>query len=187
MLHTIFRIVLTLFSPDTTRLAKAIKASAPMYLTPATAVMQVVAAKIYATPEIPTELLLGMAMIESRYSPRATSRVENGVRTTGIPRWTSPPSYVTGPYFCGVTQAEAGLSWEKCIELRDVFVAYKTTVEELKKWLKSPSCRSEPDRMQCALWGYGGGHPAIEAKTSTYPNRVMSRAALLKKAHIPGS
>lgn len=174
MLNILLRLVLSLFSP--TPLAQATQSQAPTYLSEEEAKLQTFAAVISATPDIEAELLLAMAYIESRHQPEATSRVEGGVRVTGIPSWSSPSSRVTGPFFCGVTQAVAGLSWKRCLELRDIMTAYSTTSKELTVWLKA--CRGQ---ISCALTGYGGGYPAIKAGTSTYPNRVLHRARLLKK------
>lgn len=181
MLNFIFRFFMVLLSQDTAELANKAQANAPTYLTADTAMLHAVAAKMAATPQVSADLLIGMAWVESRYYPTATSRLENGVRVVGIPKWTDPPAYVTGPFFCGVTQAEAEYSWARCIELRNIFTVYQTTAIELGKWFRSPSCTSADDLLQCVLWGYGGGHPAIEAKTSTYPARVIWRAGLLKR------
>lgn len=177
MLNLFIKLVVVLLSQDTQRLAEATRTQAYNYLTPTTAFVHVVAAKMAETPEVPAELLLGMAYVESRYSAAATSRVCDGQRSTGIPTWTTPPSNVSGPYFCGVTQAEAGYSWEKCLGLRNIFVGYATTAVELGKWLKV--CHQS---IECSLTGYGGGFPAINAGVSTYPARVLSRAARIRRA-----
>lgn len=158
-------------------LAEGAQARAPQYLTRETAVTHALAAKIAEAPGVSAELLLAMAYVESRYDSRATSRVRDGERRTGIPKWESPPKGVTGPYFCGVTQAIAGHSWKRCLELRDLHTAYQATAGEIKKWLGY--CRND---ITCALTGYGGGFPAIKAGTSTYPARVLSRARAIRKA-----
>lgn len=155
-------------------LERALMATAPGYMTPEKARLHVSAAMAAETPEMPAELLLSMAYLESRYDPRATSRVFKGKREGGIPKWKTPPKGVSGPYFCGVTQVTAGYSWTRCLEFRDIRLAYKTAVHEGIKWQKA--CRKDRELLRCALWGYGGGYPAIKKRTSTYPARVLSRA-----------
>ncbi len=182
MLNLLIHLATLFLSPDTSKLAQATQRYAPGYLNHETALLHVFAATAASDDEVSPELLLGMAYIESRYTPDATSRIEGSTRITGVPRWSSPPSDTHGPYFCGVTQADARFSWERCTELRNIFVAYATTTKELKLWLHHPLCRASDEPMRCALWGYGGGKPAIESKTSTYPSRVLSRAAALLRA-----
>ncbi len=183
----LLQIIALFFSSETRDLAEATRAKAPRYLTPEAALTHAVAAKMAETPEVPAELLLSMAYSESRYIPEATSRVENGVRTTGIPKWSSPPKNVSGPYFCGITQAIAQMSWKRCTELRNIFVAYRTSAIELRKWVRDPHCRKADDQLRCALLGYGGGYAAIKAQTSTYPSRVLGRAHALKRATAPAT
>lgn len=182
MLTFLLHLLAVVISPDTDRMATALQKQAPYYLDMDSAREHVVAAKMASTNEVSAELLLGMAYVESRYIPLATSRVEGETRRTGIPPWKSPPDNMHGPYFCGVTQADARFSWRRCLELRDIREAYRTTAHELSLWWNHPLCRASDDRMQCALWGYGGGKPAIELKTSTYPSRVMYRATALHRA-----
>lgn len=165
------------FFMNVSALAEGAQARAPQYLTREVAVAHALAAKIAETPAVSAELLLAMAYVESRYEPKSTSRVRDGERRTGVPKWESPPKEVKGPYFCGVTQATAGFSWKRCLELRDIHTAYRATAEEITKWLSY--CRND---ITCALTGYGGGFPAIKAGTSTYPARVLSRARAIRKA-----
>jgi len=155
-------------------LEKALMATAPNYMTPEKARIHVSAAIAAETPEVPADLLLSMAYSESRYNPLTVSRVSRGKRKTGIPKWKTPPEWVSGPYFCGVTQVAAKHSWKRCLEFRDINLAYRTAVHEISEWQKS--CRKNKEIMKCTLWGYGGGYPAIKNKTSTYPTRVLSRA-----------
>ncbi len=164
------------FLLQTSTLAEGARAQAPRYLSQVEAQHHATAAKMAESTKVTADLLLAMAFVESRYIPTATSRLEHGVRTTGIPKWSSPPDHVSGPYFCGVTQVMAGLSWKKCLELRNIAIAYRTAVHELEKWLKV--CRND---INCALAGYGGGFPAIRAGTSTYPTRVLSRARAIRR------
>lgn len=149
--------------------------SGSKYLTLHAAEVHVLIATNVATADMPADILLGMSFVESRHQPNAVSRVEGGKRLTGVPRWTYPPKGVTGPYFCGVTQASAGMSWKKCVELQDLFVAYVTTVEEMEKWLKV--CKGN---LHCALTGYNAGFPGIKQGTP-YAGWVKYRARLLKK------
>lgn len=184
MLNTILQLLFFLSFPSSAApLVDAVQAQAPTYLTREQAWLHVFAATMAETKEASAELLLGMARTESNFQSKATSRVQNGKRTVGVPSWSTPPSSVTGPFFCGVTQATAGTSWERCLELRNIFTAYKTTALELSKWNKA--CATTTDRVQCILFGYGGGYPAIKAKTSTYPARVLYRTRILKKASTP--
>src|ERR1043166_7781087 len=163
-------------------LARAVMNSAP-HLTIAQAHEHVVAAKLAATKGISAELLLGMAYVGSRYIPFGVSRMERGRRMMGIPKWKSPPRYVTGPYFCGVSQVAAKMSWKRCLEFQDLNTSYRTSATELMSWVKM--CRKiKKPGMRCALLGYGGGFPMIERGTSTYPNRVLRRAARLQKMTI---
>ncbi len=180
----ITNVIITLFHllGETTDLANAAHKYAPRDLPTEAAYIHAAAAKIVETSNVSAEILLSLAFVESRYQPSATSRVENGVRKIGIPKWNYPRRNVSGPYFCGVTQVMADMSWNKCLELRDIFLAYKTAVIELEEWLSSPYCQNSTNKMQCALWGYGGGHPAIKARTSTYPLRVMNRALAITKS-----
>lgn len=155
-----------------------LKPWAPKYMGHDEALPHVYAAIAVETKEIPAELLLSIAYSESRYDPNATSYLLHGKRVANVPRWAraaKPPKGVTGPYFCGVTQVAAKLSWKRCQEVRDIDTAYRVAVGEVAAWLKA--CRKhKKDRMRCALFGYGGGFPAIERATSTYPARVMKRA-----------
>lgn len=185
MLTDLIQLIALFLSTETASLAHATRSYAPSYLTREAAIVQVVAAEMAETKDVSAELLLSLAYSESRYNPRATSRVEKGVRNTTLPLWETPPKTVSGPYFCGVTQADARMSWKKCMELRNIFTAYETTAKELGRWLRVPQCRTADDRMRCALLGYGGGFPAISAETSTYPARVLGRARALKRATQP--
>lgn len=178
MISTIISFFVSLFDAQgVDQLAEAARKTAPKYLTKETARSHAAAAKVAESPDVPAEVLLSMTFFESRHMPGSVSRVEGGKRKTGIPPWDAPPSNVRGPYFCGLTQAAAGMSWKRCLELQDVLTAYTKTVAELERWLKV--CKGN---MTCALTGYGGGFPAIKLGTSTYPTRVLSRARALERA-----
>lgn len=148
------------------------------YLNAKEATIQAQAALEAETPDIPAEVLLGIAWVESRYYPTAVSRIEKDSRVTGIPNWKSPPKG-TRSFFCGVTQINAGNSWKKCREARDVFLAYRTTVKELTAWMSPRICGKD---LRCALTGYSGGFRALKSKTRLYANYVLRRADLIKKA-----
>lgn len=153
------------------------EASPGTYLTKQGSYEQAQAALEAATQEIPAEVLLAMAWIESRYSSGAISRIEGGVRRTGIPLWKTPPSN-TRSFFCGVTQVSAGDSWAECRRFSNVTVAYRTTVIELNRWLSPRICNH---KLNCALTGYSGGFPAIKSG-NRYAFTVMWRAKLIKQA-----
>lgn len=157
----------------------ALEVSPGTYLTKESSYKQARAALEASTDEIPAELLLAMAWLESRYSPDAVSRIENGIRRTGIPPWRTPPRN-TRSFFCGVTQVSAGDSWSNCKRFHDVAVAYKTTVVELNRWLSPRICNHN---LTCALTGYSGGFPAIKVG-NPYASAVMRRARLIKKAML---
>lgn len=157
-------------------LVHAVISEAP-HMTQDTAMPHVLEAIAAETHEVPAELLLSIAYSESRYDPRATSYVFGGKRKAHVPTWAwalNPPKGVSGPYFCGTTQVAAKMSWKRCLEMRDLKVSYQTSVQTLSEWIKI--CRKSKNRIRCALFGYGGGFPAIERGTSTYPTRVLNRA-----------
>jgi len=154
------------------------------HLDTADAAAQVEAARAVATDVFTDEFLLGLAGVESSYRPNATSRLIKGEekRRTGV--WNSikrPPGAV-GNFFCGVTQVTAS-TWARCLELRDVTVAYRVAVEELTNWYNAKPCRrlKGDARMRCTLLGYGGGWAAIKRNVSTYPTRVVRRALLIHR------
>lgn len=158
-------------------LGNAVYESAPGEITQQQAFNHALAALNAATDDIPAEMLLGQAYIESRYTPTAVSRMENGQRMTGVPRWNSPPSYVSGSYYCGVLQTEAHNSWNTCLRMRDLNTGYATAVTELHAWLKV--CRANKDPMSCALTGYAGGFTP-DASAQNYPRRVFFRARMIR-------
>lgn len=157
-------------------LGEAVRINAPGEVTSLRALEQAIAALNAATPEVSAELLLALTWVESRHDPRAVSRVEGGHRKTGIPAWTTPPANVSGPFFCGPTQTEAGMSWDKCKSFQDATVAYQTTVVELNKWLAF--CKKD---LSCALSGYNGGVAGTKGNHK-YANYILWRAKLIKKS-----
>lgn len=164
------------FLIDVVGLGNATLYTAPnTYLNQQESYVQTSAAMLAATPEIAAEVLLSMAWIESRYYPTAVSRIENGVRITGVPTWNYPPRGA-GSFFCGVTQISAGNSWEKCLRARNVFSAYQETIKELKQWMSPKICGHD---LRCALTGYSGGFPAIKSGTNNYAAFVFKRAHVI--------
>jgi hypothetical protein len=173
--------VLQVFGGRVDRLSTATYQSAYPYLSKEAAYVNSMSAVWAESSEIKAELLLGLAWVESRYTPEATSRVKGAIRSTGVPQWKYPPSDVHGPYFCGVTQVQAGTSWGKCLQLRSPVVAYVTAVNELTVWLRACRRVKADDYTQCMLLGHGGGWPLIQQGTSTYPARVLARTYVIKK------
>lgn len=179
MLQILIKLITIAFSPETTDLSTSLYKYAQREINEETAWEHTIAARIAETKDVPASLLLSMAYSESRYNPYAVSHVRDGKRQGGIFKGEKPPAGVSGPYFCGVTQVMAQHSWKKCTEFRDINLAYQTAVRELTKWISM--CRGKDEQLRCALFGYGGGFPAIEAQTSTYPSRVLNRAKVLGK------
>lgn len=163
---------------NTMSLGDAVYNTSPgTYLTKEESYIHAVAAVEAATSEIPAEVLLGVAWVESRYSSEAVSRLEGKKRVTGIPSWKSPPKG-TRSFFCGVTQVSAEDSWEKCQEFHNVATAYRVLVLELNRWLSPRICNHN---LTCALTGFNGGFPALKFRTR-YALTVMWRVRLIKEA-----
>src|SRR2546423_11590848 len=68
-----------------------------------------------ASPRVEAELLLAVALVESRFDPTATSRVEGAARKTGHYPWTAPPRGLDAraSLYCGPPQTFAR-SWRDC-------------------------------------------------------------------------
>lgn len=137
---------------------------------------------------IPVEVLLGIAYVESRYDPRALSRKEcesedpeSCTRKTGIwPKDTKPPK-ARPSWYCGPMQTGGYVSWDECQRMRtDVAYAYETGAAHLQAWLDDKRCAkldADP-RLRCALAGYNGGNQALASyKTSKYANWVLALSA----------
>lgn len=135
--------------------------------------------------DIPVEILLGIAYVESRYDPRALSRKEcetadpeSCVRKTGVwPKATKPPK-AKPSWFCGPMQTGGYVTWDECQKMRtDVAYAYGVGAEHLRAWLDDKRCAKlgDDDRLHCALAGYNGGNQALATfKTSRYANWVIT-------------
>lgn len=133
-----------------------------------------------ASRDVSPEFLVGLAYAESDFDPRSTSRWERGRRRTGVPRWSSPPRGVRGPYFCGVLQAQAGKSWDRCLALRDLAAGYKAGADEIRSWLKICRRLGSPG-IRCALTGHVAGFDAdkkvtCSARCEKYIDKVLRRA-----------
>lgn len=165
-------------SAEVSRIVRACEVAIALHeindsITPTTALQNALAAVDSESSDIKAELLLAIASHESRFTPTAVSRVEKGTRVTGVPRWLKPSMTVNGPYFCGVTQAEAGMSWQACRDLQDLTNSYKKTTDELHKWLSFCSRIGRAGDMNCALLGYAGGVAAVRENSHPYPLIVI--------------
>lgn len=140
---------------------------------------QIWAAIAVETPDLPAELLLAVAAVESDYNPTWVSRIEDGERRIG--RWRSDQPVGEGPRCCGVMQTRAGHSWKKCLAQRDVIVGYQVGATELTAWFD----RTRDIRK--ALAGHGCGNAGLSSGCGTYPARVLSRARRLGWSPPPRS
>jgi len=153
-------------------LAMRLHAAVP-WLPPDAAYAHVEAASAAATDQIPAELLLGIAFIESRFDPTAVSRVEGGTRKTGRYLPTAAPARLDrqASLFCGPLQTYAE-SWPACLRLRNLDAAYAAGVAELRRWLRDPRVQGNTTR---ALAGHGcGNYGVITGRCNGYPERVLS-------------
>ncbi len=142
----------------------------------ADALAHTVAAERAATMQVPAELLLSIAFVESRYSVDSVSVLIDGVRSMGR-RSTKRPRGRLSSLHCGTTQATA-ISWAHCIALRDLDLSYQTTADSLRAWLKATG-----GNMVRALAGYGCGWTASRTGTCRgYPGRVNRIRRQLEKA-----
>lgn len=142
-------------------------------LPPAVAREHVAAARLAAGGGIEVELLLAVADVESRYQADSVSRVEAGRRVTG--RWRSSAPAGRGPRFCGSLQAQAGSSWRRCLELRDLRIGYRAAADEIRDWLRWTG------DVAAALRGHGCGWRGVRGTCRGYDRRVLRRVAKLKK------
>jgi len=162
-------------------------------LSPGQAREHVEAAMAVATAQLPADLLLSVAYIESRYDPRALSRnecetadPESCVRKTGVwPRATMPPK-AKQSWYCGPMRTGGYVSWAECQRMRtDVAYAYTVGVYEITKWLDDRRCArlADDDRLRCALAGYNGGNAAV----ANYQDSKYVRWVLAIRARIARS
>ena len=146
-----------------------------------TAYAHVEAATAAATEEVTAELLLGIAFVESRFDPTATSRVEGTTRRTGRYPFTAMPAALDrrAALFCGPLQTIA-TSWSSCLTMRNLKVAYATGASELTQWLRDRRVRGDVTR---ALAGHGCGNQGVlTGGCNGYPTRVLWMERKLRTA-----
>ena len=138
------------------------------------------------TAHVQPELLLAIALVESRFDVTALSRVEGNHRRAGRYPSTKPPANLNtrGSMYCGPLQTFAG-SWAECMSMRDPHVAYAAGADELERWLRDRRVRGDVTR---ALAGHGcGNHGVNTGKCNFYPQRVLWQERLfamgLRRAH----
>lgn len=160
-------------------LTLALRLYAGTSLGPADVLAHVHAATVAATEELPPELLLAVAFVESRYDPRWVSRVEGTRRVYSRIRGATPPKRMNKhkSLFCGVMQTHAK-TWDACLsQRRDLVVAYRAGAAELTSWLRDRRVRGDLSR---ALAGYGCGNKGVRTgKCNRYPGRVLYQASRL--------
>jgi len=159
-------------------LALRLQAAVP-WLPPESAYDHAVAASRAESAQLPAELLLGIAFVESRFDPTAVSRVEGRTRKTGSYRTTAAPAQLDprASLFCGPLQTYAG-SWSACIRLRDLSAAYAAGASEIQQWLHDPRVHGSTVR---ALSGHGcGNYGVISGRCNGYPERVLDMTRRLR-------
>lgn len=132
--------------------------------------IHVEAAAAASTPDLPIELLLGVAYVESRFDQRALSRLECEtpdacVRKTGVWLRATKPPKARRSWYCGPMQTGGYVSWDECQRMRtDVAYGYTSGVKELTTWMNDPHCSklSDNDRIRCALAGHNGGYASAK-------------------------
>lgn len=147
----------------------------------ATAYDHAAAAVDNADEHVSPELLLGVAYIESRFDPTATSRIEGSVRKTGSYPSTAPPrGGIHGSLFCGPLQTYAG-TWRRCLAMRDLAVGYRAGAAELNQWLRD---RRVGGDIRKALLGHACGNAGLRAnRCRGYPSRVLRFVERLGVSH----
>jgi hypothetical protein len=164
-------------------LALRLHAAAP-WLDAQTALAHIEAAESAATDQLSSELLLGIAFVESRYDPTAVSRVERLVRRTGSYPSTTAPAQLDrrASLFCGPLQTYAP-SWSACMDMRNLKVAYSAGAAELEHWLHDRRVRGSISR---ALAGHGCGNSGVlTGACNGYPNRVLAMQRQLSTPQPP--
>jgi hypothetical protein len=159
-------------------LSLALRLYAGTTLGPIEALAHAHAAAVAATDEVPPDLLLAVALVESRFDPYWVSRVENHKRRYSRYIATTPPKKLDRRAFlyCGPLQTRAA-TWDACLAQRDLIVAYRAGAAELTSWLHDKRVRGDVSR---ALAGYGcGNHGVRTGKCNRYQNRVLYQASRL--------
>ena len=152
-------------------LALRLSAAAP-WMPPEVAYAHAEAASDAATEQVPAELLLGIAFVESRFDPAAVSRVEGRTRKTGHYASTAAPASLDrrSALYCGPLQTYAP-SWSACIGMRDLGTGYAAAVAELTQWLRDRRVHGSTVR---ALAGHGcGNYGVLTGQCNGYPQRVL--------------
>jgi hypothetical protein len=159
-------------------LTLALRLYAQTSLGPTDALAHAHAATVAATDELPAELLLAVALVESRFDPHWVSRVEGRKRKYSKYLATTPPKRLNKhkSLYCGVMQTRAK-TWDACLAQRDLVVAYRAGAAELTSWLHDKRVRGDITR---ALAGYGcGNHGVRTGKCNRYQGRVLYQASRL--------
>jgi hypothetical protein len=165
-------------------LTLALRLYAGTTLGPVDALAHVHAATVASTDEVSAELLLAVALVESRFDPHWVSRVEGRRRKYGRYLASSPPKRLdaTKSLYCGVLQTRAK-SWDACLAQRDLVVAYRAGAAELTSWLHDKRVRGDVTR---ALAGYGcGNHGVRTGKCNRYQGRVLYQMSRITGERIP--
>jgi hypothetical protein len=136
------------------------------------AVAHIIAATLASSPELPAEVVLAVAYVETKFDPSYTSRVEDGTRISR--RAPSSKPVGDGPRFCGVMQTIAGHDWDACVAQRSLLVGYATGADELRTWL-----RYTRGDIRKALDGHGCGWYGVEHGCRRYAERVLHVARRL--------
>ena len=157
----------------------------------------VAAAQAASAPDLPAEVLLGVAAVESDFSGARLSWREcaGGTcrRRTGPWAGAEPPPRAAPSWYCGATGVGGYVPWERCAQLmRDVPLSYRVAAAHLREWARLartvPACAdatlASDSGLRCALAGYNGGFRAVRAGSS-YPARVLRFAALLRAKGRP--
>lgn len=132
--------------------------------------------------DLPPELLLAVAYVESRFDPTAVSRVVVDRRHTGSYRSLRAPAglNVRAGLFCGPLQTYAK-SWAQCTSLRSLGEGYAAGARELTRWLADRHVRGSVSR---ALAGHGCGYVGIASgRCNNYPARVLAIERRIRKPH----
>ncbi|HMG56590.1 MAG TPA: transglycosylase SLT domain-containing protein [Kofleriaceae bacterium] len=166
-------------------LALRLHAAVP-WLPPDVAYAHAEAAEAAATDQVPPELLLGIAFVESRFDPTAVSRVEGHTRRTGAYPSSAAPAQLDrrASLYCGPLQTYAP-SWSACVTMRRLEAGYAAGAAELRQWLGDRRVRGSTAR---ALAGHGcGNFGVVSGQCRGYPERVldMTRRLRPQRAEAP--
>jgi hypothetical protein len=148
--------------------------------------------------ELPVELLLGVAYVESRFDERALSRREcetedptSCTRKTSVWAGASKPPKAQPSWYCGPLQSGGYIPWAECRRMRDdVAYGYRAGAKELVTWMNDSRCRNldADNRLRCALAGHSAGNAGVAAyQTVKYVDWVLlARDRVVKFATFAG-